>query len=244
MPIRRVAVAAAACLALAGCGAQPVDDRPTVRIEPAVQPAQAIPLAGFLPTTEDLAAALGTGPNGFMGPTVEGDEDMLLRSVGEAQVTPADCAGAPYRLQQAVYRDSPVLSVASASWAGGGFDAAPVSAYVGVVQMASAAAAQDFFATTTERWRRCAGQTVSLQQPGLGSGELSRVTDVGFDDSVVAASVLHVSAGTEAPTGLRAVGVTGDCVVDVEVVDPRAPARADGAAAVMELVLDRIAARR
>ena len=142
MPIRRVAAAGAACLALAGCGAQPVDDRPTVRIAPAVQPAQAIPLGGFLPTTEDLAAALGTGPNGFMGPTVEGGEDTLLRSVGEAQVTPADCAGAPYRLQQAVYRDSPVLSVASASWAGGGFDAAPVSAYVGVVQMGSAAAAK------------------------------------------------------------------------------------------------------
>ena len=85
---------------------------------------------------------------------------------------------------------------------------------------------------------------MALQQPGLGSGELSRVTDVVFDDSVVAASVLHVSAGTEAPTGLRAVGVTGDCVVDVEVVDPRAPARADGAAAVTELVLDRIAAQR
>ena len=116
---------------------------------------KAVPLGGFLPTADDLSAALGTGPNGFMGPTVEGGEDTLLRSVGEAQVTPADCAGAPYRLQQVVYRDSPVLSVASASWAGGGFDAAPVSAFVGVVQMSSAAAAQDFFATTTERWRRC-----------------------------------------------------------------------------------------
>ena len=232
------------CIAISGCAAQPDDPRPTVRIAPAVQPAQAIDLGGFLPSPQDLATTLGTGPDGFMAPAVEGGPDMLLRSVGDAEATPADCVGAPYRLQHVVYRDSPVVSVASTSWSGGGFDADPVSAYVGVVQMGSAAAARDFFATTTDRWRRCAGQTVALQQPGLGTGELSRVTDVAFDDRVVSATVLHVSAGAQAPTGQRAVGVVGDCVVDVEVVDPRVGGDSRAAVAVTGLVLDRLAAQR
>lgn len=234
----------AVCLAAAGCAGQPADDRPTVRIAPAVQPAQAIALGGFLPSSQDLSAALGSGPHGLMGAPAEGGRDMLLQSVDDGQAAPADCIGAPYRLQDVVYRDSPVLSVADASWTGGGFDADPVSAYVGVVQMGSAAAARDFFVTTTDRWRRCAGQTVALQRPGGGAGELSRVTDVTFDGDVVSATVLHVSAGAEAPTGLRAVGVMGDCVVDVEVVDPRAGGDSGAAAAVTGLVLERIAARR
>lgn len=244
MPTRRVVLVVAACVALSACGAQPVDDRPTVRIAPAVQPAQAIDLGGFLPSLQDMAATLATGPDGFMAPAVQGGPDMLLRSVGEAQAAPADCVGAPYRLQHVVYRGSPVVSVASTSWSGGGFDADPVSAYVGVVQMSSPAAARDFFAATTDRWRRCAGQTVSLQRPGLGVGELSRVTDVAFDNRVLSATVLHVSAGAQSPTAQRAVGVAGDCVVDVEVVDPRVGGDGRAAVAVTGLVLERIAAQR
>ncbi len=241
----KTAVAATcACLALAGCSGTPVDDRPVVHIAPAAQPSAAIPLAGFLPSAEQLGETLETGPNGFMGAVVEGGPDILLRSIGDAQAVPADCAGTPYRLQQVVYRDSPVLSVASTSWFGGGFDAAPVSGYVGVVQMGSPAAAQEFFATTTDRWQRCNGETVVLQRPGLGAGELSRITDVSFAGDVVSATVLHVSAGAQSPTGLRAIGVAGDCIVDVEVLDPRSGANARGAVAITDLVLATVEARR
>ena len=157
------------CVALAGCSAAPVDHRPVVRIVEAAQPSVAIPLGQFLPSTQELSATLGTGPNGFMGQLVEGDADMLLQTIGAAQATPLDCVSTAYRLQKVVYDASPVRSVASSSWAGGGFDGPPVSGFFGVVQMTSAAGAQEFFATLTDRWRRCNGQTVVLQQPGQGA---------------------------------------------------------------------------
>ncbi|MDY6995265.1 MAG: sensor domain-containing protein [Actinomycetota bacterium] len=247
MAMKSAAVAAGACLALVGCSSAPVDDRPTVQIAPAAQPAPApvpIPLGGFLPSAEQLSALLNTGPDALMTPAVEGGPDLLLRSVAETQVMPAECVGAPYRLQQLVYQDSPVLSVASTSWSGGGFDAAPVSANVGVVQLASPAAARDFFAATADRWVGCNGQTVTLHRPGATPGELSRISDVTFTDSMVSATVLHASAGAGSPTGLRALGVAGDCIVDVEVLDPRPDADSGAAGAVTGAVLDGIAARR
>ena len=227
------------CVALAGCSAAPVDHRPVVRIVEAAQPSVAIPLGQFLPSTQELSATLGTGPNGFMGQLVEGDADMLLQTIGAAQATPLDCVSTAYRLQKVVYDASPVQSVASSSWAGGGFDGPPVSGFFGVVQMTSAAGAQEFFATLTDRWRRCNGQTVVLQQPGQGAEEVSRISEVSFDGRVVSASVLHASS-----SAMRALGVVGDCIVDVEIADPRSVGGAQPAVAVAELILDKISAQR
>ena len=189
-----MAGAVGACLALVGCAGEPVDERPVVRIVDAAQPSVAIPLGEFLPSTQELSATLGTGPDGFMGQLVEGDADMLLRSIGAAQATPLDCVSTAYRLQKVVYDLSPVQSVASSSWAGGGFDGPPVSGFFGVVQMASGAGAQELFAALADKWRRCNGQTVVLQQPGQGAEELIRISEVSFDQRVVSASVLHASS--------------------------------------------------
>ncbi|MGQ9407840.1 sensor domain-containing protein [Mycolicibacterium gilvum] len=234
------------CLAvtLSGCAGAPVDDRPVVRIVEAAQPSVAIPLGPFLPTAAELSATLGTGPIALMAPPVEGDSDVLLSGVADAHATPAHCVSAAYRLQEIVYDDSPVRSVASSTWAGGAFDGPPVSGFFGVVQMASPAAAQEFFAATTEQWRHCNSQTVALQSPERGIGELSRITDVTFDERVVSASVLHTSAGTASPTAMRALGLAGDCIVEVELTDPRAEGPPRGAVAVADVILDKIAASR
>jgi len=234
-----MAGAVGACLALVGCAGEPVDERPVVRIVDAAQPSVAIPLGEFLPSTQELSATLGTGPDGFMGQLVEGDADMLLRSIGAAQATPLDCVSTAYRLQKVVYDLSPVQSVASSSWAGGGFDSPPVSGFFGVVQMASGAGAQELFATLADKWRRCNGQTVVLQQPGQGAEELIRISEVSFDQWVVSASVLHASS-----RAMRALGVAGDCIVDVEITDPRSVGGAQPAVGVAELILDKIAAQR
>lgn len=227
------------CVALAGCSATPVDERPVVRIVEAAQPSVAIPLGQFLPSAQELSATLGTGPDGFMGQLVEGDADMLLRSVGAAQAAPLDCVGTAYRLQQVVYDAGQVQSVASSSWAGGRFDGPPVSGFFGIVQMASAADAQEFFATMADKWRRCNGQTVVLQQPGQGAEELSRITEVAFDQRVVSATVLHAS-----DSAMRALGVAGDCIVDVEITDPRSVGGAQPAVGVAGLILDKVSALR
>lgn len=239
-----IAGAVCACVALAGCAGAPVDDRPVVRIEQAAKPLPAVPLGQFLPTADELSAVLGTGPNGFMGPQVQGGTDMLLRNVGDAEAVPLDCVSTAYRLQKIVYDASPVRSVASGSWTGGGFDGPPVSAYFGVVQMASTGAAQEFFAATADKWRRCNGQTVALQHATPGADEISRISEVTFDERVVSASVLHASAATASPPGMRALGVFGDCIVDVELADPRGVGGAHPAVGVAQLILDKVAAQR
>ncbi|MGE2835005.1 sensor domain-containing protein [Mycobacterium sp. SMC-4] len=237
---KRAVLAAAACLVVAGCSAAPVDNRPVVRIAEAAQPSPAIPLGGFLPTAQELAAELGTGAAGLLGKPVEGDADVLLRSVDETQAVPADCVSAAYRLQDVVYDDSPVQSVATNTWAGGGFDGPPVTGHFGIVQMASATAAQDFFATLADDWHRCNGQTLTRQQPE----ELSRITDVALAGTIVSASVLHATQGVAAPGGQRAVAVAGDCIVEVELTDPRVTGDRGGAVGVADLIVDKIDARR
>lgn len=242
--VATIAGMAVACVALAGCAGAPVDDRPVVHIIEAAQPSTAIALGQFLPSAAELSATLGTGPNGFMGQLVEGGADMLLSGVDDAQASPPDCVSTAYRLERVVFDASPVQSVASNSWAGGGFDAAPVSGFFGVVQMASVADAQEFFAATTDKWRRCNGQTVALQQPGQGAGELSRISDVAFDQRVVSASVLHASGATGSPPAMRALGVMGDCIVDVELSDPRAAGGTEPVVGVTQLILDKISSLR
>jgi len=240
----RIAVVVGGCAALVGCVGAPVDDRPVVRIIEAAQPSIAIPLGEFLPSAQELSATLDTGPHGLMGQVVEGGSEMLLRSVGEAEATPVDCLGTAYRLQKAVYDGGDVRSVTSSSWAGGGFEGPPVSGFFGVVQMASAADAQEFFAATAQQWRRCNGQTVALLASGPGAGELSRIGDVVYDDQVVSATVLHASGGAGSASVARALGVAGDCIVDVEVTDPRATAGPRPATGVVELILDKISMQR
>jgi hypothetical protein len=231
-------------LVVAGCTGAPADDRPVVHIVEAAQPSPAVPLGPLLPTAVELSAVLGTGPNAMLGRPVEGDVEALLSSVADAQAAPADCVSAAYRLQEVVYDTSPVQSVASNTWAGGGFDGPPVSAFFGVVQMAGHGAAQEFFASVSDQWRRCNGQTVALRLPGLGTDELSRITDVAFGEHVVSASVLHASGGTGSPTGLRAIGLAGDFIVEVELTDPRPAGDAHGAVAVADLIRDKITAAR
>lgn len=244
MPGKPLAALVASVGVLSGCTGAPVDERPVVRILEVAQPSLAIPLGRFLPSAQELSVTLATGPNGFMGQVVEGDDDMLLRNVGDAAATPVDCVSTAYRLQKVVYDTGPVRSVATSSWAGGEFEGPPVSGFFGVVQMASVADAREFFATVTDKWRRCNGQTVALEQPGPGADELSRIVDVAFDDQTVSASVLHASAGSAAVGVSRALGLAGDCIVEVEIADPRAPGDLRSATGVADVILDKISASR
>lgn len=231
----RTAAALSACVVLAACGAPTQDARPTVRIAEAVQPSPARALDRILPTQEELALL---GPNGMMGQRVQGGPDMLLASVGEADATPADCVSPAYRLQRVVYEAGPVRSVASQSWAGGSFDGPPVSGFFGVVQFSSEAAARAFFAASADKWHRCNGQTLVLNQPDHGAQRTSRITDVNVDGRTVSAMVMQ-DAGSMTQ---RALGVAADCVVDVEVFDVNSLGGPQEASAVATLMLEKVAA--
>lgn len=230
---------------LAGC-ASPSEPAAT-EVAPPAAPAAARALGPLLPSQDELAAALGVPPAGFMGQLVEGGADALLRGVERSEATPADCVSPTYRLQQTVYESSPVRSVATRSWSGGSVAGPSMSAYLGVVQFDSADEAQRFFAESAQRWRQCDGRTLLLRQAGAGAQEQSLITDVDVGERVVSAVVVHgrdTGTGTADPLTLqRALGVAGDCVVDVEITDLQ-DARAegaDGAVDVADLVLDKIA---
>lgn len=222
-----------ACTVLAGC-ATTETAASTVRVAEAVKPSQVRALDQVLPTPDEMAVVLGS--RGFMGQLVKGDADMLLAGVGESDATPVDCVSTTYRLQKAVYQAAPVQAVASQSWAGGAFDGPPVTGFFGVVQFATPADAQAFFAAAADKWHRCNGQTLVLHQPEHGADATSRITDVTVDRQMVSAVVLH-DAGS---TTQRALGVAADCIVDVEITDVNAVAGAPGAVGVTNLMLQKI----
>ena len=199
---------------LAGCSSTPVDGAPVVHIAEAAKPSVSRALDQVLPTVDELATILGTA--GYMGQLVKGGPEMLLQGVSESEATPIDCVSAGYRLEKIVYRASPVRSVASQSWVGGDQNGPSYSGFFGVVQFATPDDAQAFFAASADKWHRCNGQTLVLHQPEHGADGLSRITDVGVDDRIVSAVVLHDNGSTIQ----RAIGVASDCVVDVEVTNP------------------------
>ena len=199
---------------LAGCSSTPVDGAPVVHIAEAAKPSVSRALDQVLPTVNELATILGTA--GYAGQLVKGGSEMLLQGVNESEATPIDCVSAGYRLEKIVYRASPVRSVASQSWVGGDQNGPSYSGFFGVVQFATPDDALAFFAASADKWHRCNGQTLVLHQPEHGADGLSRITDVGIDDRIVSAVVLHDNGSTIQ----RAIGVASDCVVDVEVTNP------------------------
>ena len=232
---RSTIAALSACAVLAGCSTAPVDSAPVVRITEAAKPSVSRPLNEVLPTGDELTTALGVGP-GLTGQLVVGGADMLLQGVGESEATPIECVSAGFRLQKVVYAASPVREVASQSWAGGDLNGPPLSGFFGAVKFATANDAQEFFAASADKWRRCNGQTMVLHQPEHGADGVSRITDVVVDSTVLSAVVLH----DDGSTIQRALGVASDCVVDVEIADADRGGGARGAVAVANLMLQKI----
>ena len=174
----------------------------------------------------------------MMGQRVQGGPDMLLATVGAADGTPTDCVSPAYRLQRVVYQAGPVQSVASQSWAGGSFDGPPVSGFFGAVQFSSEDAAQAFFAASADKWHRCNGQTLVLNQPDHGAQRTSRIAGVTVDGHLVSAMVMQ-DAGSMTQ---RALGLAADCVVDVEISDVDSLGSPQDASRVAKLMLEKVAA--
>jgi hypothetical protein len=173
-----------------------------------------------------------------MGQLVKGGPEMLLQSVHESEATPLDCVSAGYRLEKVAYQAGPVQSVASQSWIGGDQSGPSYSGFFGAVQFATAGDAQAFLAASADKWHRCNGQTLVLHQPEHGADGVNRITDVTVDGRIISAVVLHADGSTIQ----RALGVSADSVVDVEVTNPpgSTAAGAAGAVGVANLMLQKL----
>ena len=133
--------------------------------------------------------------------------------------SPGDCLGVAAVLQQVVYQSSKVTHAAVETWRHVARSAEGVSVTEGVVSLPTAGDARALFAKFSEQWRKCDGATVPLS--GSVFSLEAKTTNVQVADSIVAATVSrgfasHSSDAAAVPAG-RAIGVRGNCLVEVEV---------------------------
>ncbi|MBW0011662.1 sensor domain-containing protein [Mycobacterium sp.] len=132
---------------------------------------------------------------------------------------PGDCLGVAAMLQRVVYQSGQVRHVAVETWRHAPNSVEVTSVREGVVSLTSAAEARALFAKFAQQWQQCDGTTMPL------SGTVFRLqamaNNVEVADSLVAATVSMGFASrtldsAAIPSG-RALGVRGNCLVEVEV---------------------------
>lgn len=174
-------------------------------------------LEQVLPTPDQVAEAVGN-PLDPSGPELTGSIALLpngIRSNDDA--TPIDCLGAATPLMRVVYEQGNVRDVALRDFSRYGEGLTVSGVHTGVVRFASDADAARMFSTFMTRWRACDNVTVDVHVTPRSTLQW-RVTDVRSVGGVLSAVVLSGETGDQPafPTE-HAVGLSGDCIVDVDV---------------------------
>ena len=176
-------------------------------------------LQQVLPTAEQLKIAVGD-PLDAVGPPVVGSIDVLPDGIrGDDAVDPIECLGVITPLMRWVYEKGNVRGVAWQDFARFGEGQTVSSANTGVVRFSSDAEAARMFSVFVTRWRSCEGGKVRINTGGPGGADFGlTVTDVGVTGPILSATILSGDSDTEAgfPTE-HAVGLSADCIVDVDV---------------------------
>ncbi len=148
-------------------------------------------------------------------PRFGGPEQLL----DDRSASLVDCLGVAAMLQRVVYKSGKVKHVAVETWRPAAKSVEMTDVAEGVVSLPTAAEARALFAKFSQQWRKCDGTTVPL--PGQVFKLKAKTSDVRLADSVVAATV---STGFALPgpdsasiPAKRAIGVRGNCLVEVEV---------------------------
>ena len=146
---------------------------------------------------------------------VFGGSENLGDSYGAA--SPPDCVGVVYMTQKSAYQSADVKNIAGELWRHHGRSVKVDEVDESVVSLATTADADALFAKFAVQWTACDGKTLTVPS---GTFVQNAITDVSVADSVVVATV---SLGPGAHSILasipeaRAVGVRGNCLVEVEV---------------------------
>lgn len=132
---------------------------------------------------------------------------------------PADCLGVAEMLHQSVYPPDKVDGVAVENWRHAVTSAKLTGVKEGVVSLPTAAEANALFSSFAQQWQRCDGQALVLPDPILRLK--AKVTNIQVAPTVLAAtvSVAFASSSSDAASIFagRAIGVWGNCLVEVEV---------------------------
>ncbi|WP_157744836.1 sensor domain-containing protein [Mycobacterium intracellulare] len=153
----------------------------------------------------------------------------------------SDCAALAHILMGEPYRNAQVVNVAHEQWWAADVGEFPtvINLVEGVVALPTAAAANALFEKFGSQWSRCTGQRLDS-----GLGFQSEITEVHAGDSVVEATVEDGDMHTKLRRG-RALGVRGNCLVEVEAVYFRnaAPAAGKDASDVARAMMGKISDR-
>jgi hypothetical protein len=140
-----------------------------------------------------------------------------LQDLGSS--SPTDCLGVAEMLHQSVYGASKVNDVAVETWRHAALPAHLTSIKEGVVSLPTGADANALFSTFAQQWQSCDGQTVLL--PDDVFRLKADITNVQVAPSVLAGTVsIAFESGPSDPASIpagRAIGVRGNCLVEVEV---------------------------
>jgi PknH-like extracellular domain len=132
---------------------------------------------------------------------------------------PVGCLGVAEMLHQSVYGASEVNDVAVEAWRHAAGTGKLTSIKEGVVSLPTAADASALFAKFAQQWQSCDGHTVPLPD---GVFRLrAEISNVQVAPSVLAGTVsIAFDSGRSDPASIpagRAIGVRGNCLVEVEV---------------------------
>ena len=151
------------------------------------------------------------------GQPVVGSIDVLPNGIrGDDAVDPIECLGAITPLMRWVYEKGDVRGVAWQDFARFGEGQTVSSADTGVVRFSSDAEASRMFSQFVTRWRSCEGGRIGIN---TGGGDLGlSVTNVTVAGPILSATILSGETATDPgfPTE-HAVGLSADCIVDVDV---------------------------
>jgi hypothetical protein len=145
-------------------------------------------------------------------------------------VSPSDCAGIARLADKSTYKAANVKNVARETWWNKSDTPAKViDVEEGVVALPTIADASALFRKFSQQWDSCNGKTVTIQAGPIIFSD--NITEVRVTDSVVAATLSNETRLSGSPTKplpvARAVGVRGNCLVEVEVAFFSAPGPSD-----------------
>jgi hypothetical protein len=171
-----------------------------------------------------------------------------LEELGSA--LPVDCLGVAEMLHQSVYPLGQVTDVAVENWRHATTSAKLTGIKEGVVSLPTAADANALFAKFSQQWARCNGRAVVLPDPVFKLK--ANIADVQIAPALLSSTVSIALNSkqpdqTAIPAG-RAIGVRGNCVVEVEVdffnMSTRSMQESDGvnatAESIAKIMMDRI----
>lgn len=189
-------------------------------------------MTSVLPTDPELSGALGYPVTIDGPPKIRNGAKLRNTFIGSREVAERDCIGVVSPLETEAYGSAPLVAVTFASES---------AATYGAAAFDSPRTAEETFKRFSDQWRACDGRTVV--KSGGGVVMHYALSDVRLADSVVSA-VVTVSSDEGSPVVVgRALGVSQDCMVEVELVhdDPVDSGRAsERAIGLVESMLSRV----